>query len=79
MSKKSITIQINGLSGKHGVKEVKRTLAKLPGVLSVSTNAIDDRVCVDYDTTGVDSRVIIERLRGFGMDAEPDGRQGPSM
>lgn len=70
MAKKTITIRVSGLTGKHGSKEVKRTLAKLPGVLSVSTNTADNRVNVDYDSTGVDSQVILERLRGFGMEAK---------
>ena len=50
MAKESAYFTVGGISGKHDVKEIKRGLDTLPGVLSVSVGG--GRVAVDFDTTG---------------------------
>ena len=46
MAKESAYFTVGGISGKHDVKEIKRGLDTLPGVLSVSVGG--GRVAVDY-------------------------------
>ena len=65
MAKASACFTVGGISGKHDVKDIKRGLDALPGVLSVSVGD-DGRVAVDFDTTGVQSDRIGKQLADMG-------------
>ena len=65
MAKASACFTVGGISGKHDVKDIKRGLDTLPGVLSVSVSD-DGRVAVDFDTTGVQSDRIGKQLADMG-------------
>lgn len=65
MAKASAYFTLSGLDEKSDGKAIKRELDALPGVLSVS---VSDSGCVsvDYDTTGVHSAQIAQRLEKLG-------------
>ena len=65
MAKASANFTVGGISGKHDVKDTKRGLDALPGVLSVSVGD-NGRVAVDFDTTGVQSDRIGKQLADMG-------------
>ena len=65
MTKASACFTVGGISGKHDVKEIKRGLDTLPGVLSVTVSG-ESRVSVDFDTTGVQSDRIEKQLADMG-------------
>lgn len=65
MAKASACFTVGGISGKHDVKEIKRGLDTLPGVLSVTVSN-DGRVAVDFDTTDVQSERIGQQLADMG-------------
>lgn len=46
--------------------EIKRELDTLPGVSSVSISDSGDRITVDFDTTGVQTRRIEKQLKKLG-------------
>jgi copper chaperone CopZ len=63
------------VGGKHGVKTLKRELDALRGVISVAVNERDNRVAVDFDTTGENRdhlRETIERLGYTVTDTQLD-------
>lgn len=64
----SIYFNVENFSGKQDLKRIKRGLDTLHGVTSVSVNAQDHRVAVDYDATGVDSRSVENCLHKLGYD-----------
>ncbi|MBC8547260.1 heavy-metal-associated domain-containing protein [Clostridiaceae bacterium NSJ-31] len=66
MSKASIYFTVNKVDGKHDVKQMKRGLDALPGVISVSVNESTNRVAVDFDTTGVQTARIGKQLEQMG-------------
>lgn len=68
MPKESISFTLRKVDGKHDVKQIKKTLDALPGVLSVSVNAVSGHVAVDFDTTGVESTQIQEQLEKNGYE-----------
>ena len=73
MAKESAYFTVGGISGKHDVKEIKRGLDTLPGVLSVSVGG--GRVAVDFDTTGTQRDRIEKQLADMGyqvLDSETD-------
>lgn len=70
MSKQSAYFKVPGLSGKHEVKKIKQALDEIPGVFSVSANVLEDKVAVDYDSSGTDIRVIEKHFQSIGVDAE---------
>ena len=67
--KTSAYFTVQGISGKHDVKEIKRGLDTLPGVLSVSVGD-DGRVAVDFDTTGIQSGRIEKQLADMGYQVQ---------
>lgn len=69
MSKQSAYFKIPGLAGKHNVKELKNSLAKVRGITSVSIQTEMDRIAVDYDSTGTNPGEIGKRIHMLGMDA----------
>lgn len=64
--------KIDELSGERTAREIKRALDGLPGVKSVSISREDERVTVDFDSTGVSHQKIKNRLveLGFGVTSE---------
>lgn len=75
MAKESACFTVDGISGKHDVKELKRGLDTLPGVLSVSVSG-GGRVTVDFDTTGVQSGRIEKQLADMGYRVLDAGTGG---
>ena len=74
MTKANACFNVGGISGKHDVKDVKRGLDTLPGVLSVTVSN-DGRVAVDFDTTGTQRDRIEKQLADMGyqvLDSETD-------
>ena len=65
MAKANACFTVGGISGKHDVKEIKRGLDTLPGVLSVTVSN-ESRVSVDFDTTGVRIERIKKQLEKTG-------------
>ena len=72
MSKESAYFNISNLNGKHGLKQIKRELDAIPGVISVSVNTENHRVAVDFDNTGVTHSQIEKSLckQGFEITAD---------
>jgi copper chaperone CopZ len=73
--KASAYFTLGEVGGKHGVKELKRALDALGGVLSVSVSEKSNRVAVDYDTTGQSRDNLQKTIRRLGYtvtDAERD-------
>ncbi len=64
MSKASAYFTVNGIDGKHEVKELKRGLDMLNGVNSVSVSG--PRVAVDFDTTGTNQEQIQRMIEKLG-------------
>lgn len=58
--------KVNNLNQRQDLRDMKKGLKTLYGVLSVSTNQNDDRVGVDYDTTGVTGQQISDYLNDRG-------------
>lgn len=58
--------EVKNLNDKHDLKEMKKGLDTLYGVLSVSINKNKGRVGVDYDTTGVTGQQISDFLNDKG-------------
>ena len=65
MTKANACFTVGGISGKHDVKEIKRELDTLPGVLSVTVSN-ESLVSVDFDTTGVQTDRIGKQLTDMG-------------
>ena len=75
MPRANASFTVGGISGKHDVKEIKRELDTLPGVLSVTVSN-DSRVSVDFDTTGVQTGRIEKQLTDMGyqvLNSKTDG------
>lgn len=70
MSKESAYFQISDITGKHDSKELKRELGIVHGVLSVSVNAEENTLAVDYDNTGVTWGRLEKRLEQLGYQVE---------
>lgn len=68
MSKASIYFTVDNVNGKHDIKEIKRELDTLPGVISVSVNDRAETIAVDFDTTGVKSDRIEKKLKTLGYE-----------
>ncbi|MPL95178.1 hypothetical protein SDC9_41347 [bioreactor metagenome] len=66
MSKASAYFTVGNIDGKHDVKELKRELDTLHGVLSVSVNERTERIAVDFDTTGTEQERIQKRIEKLG-------------
>lgn len=66
MSKASVYFVADHINGKHAVKEIKREISALPGVLSVSVNDETDTVAVDFDTTGIQQEKLQKHMEELG-------------
>ena len=65
MAKASVYFTLSDADNQHDAKTIKRELAALPGIFSVSVSD-SGRVTVDFDTSGVQSRKIKTRLEEMG-------------
>ena len=75
MTRANACFTVGCISGKHDVKEIKRELDTLPGVLSVTVSN-ESRVSVDFDTTGVQTGRIERQLTDMGyqvLNSKTDG------
>lgn len=79
MSKESAYFIIENLSGKHGLKEIKRELDALRGVISVSVNTENHRIAVDFDNSGVSHGQIEKNLNKLGYQITNDNGQEHTM
>lgn len=68
MPKESVSFTLRNVDGKHDVKEIKKALDSLPGVLSVSVNDVTGSVAVDYNTTGTQRTRIQKQLEKSGYE-----------
>lgn len=68
MSKESAYFRVESLNSKRDVKDIKRQLDAIPGVISVSINAEEAKVAVDFDNSGVKQADIRNRLVESGYD-----------
>ena len=66
MAKASVTFTLDGPETGHDVKAIKKEIAALPGVFSVSVSDSHNRVAVDFDTTGVRIERIKKQLEKTG-------------
>lgn len=66
MAKASVTFTLAGSETRHDAKAIKKEIAALPGVFSVSVSDSDKRVAVDFDTTGVRVERIKKQLEKTG-------------
>lgn len=66
MSKASIYCIVNNINEKHDSKEIKRELDSIPGVMSVSINDSEDKIAIDFDTSGAESNQILKKLEKQG-------------
>ncbi len=67
MSKASMYFDLEDVSGKRDVAKLKQQLDTLPGVISVSVNKIENRVAVDFDTTGTSQDQIRRKVDSLGF------------
>ncbi|RPF42338.1 heavy-metal-associated domain-containing protein [Hydrogenoanaerobacterium saccharovorans] len=72
MSKESAYFSLNDVRGKRDVAELKRELDAFPGVISVSVNANENELAVDYDNTGVNQEQLANRLIKLGYEIRAD-------
>lgn len=79
MSKQSAYFNVPEISNKHEVKEIKNSLAKIRGVLSVSVNTEKDTVAVDYDDSGTDAEKLSRQMKHLGVDAKLFDQQSHIM
>jgi len=68
MSKASVYFYVKDIKGAHGVKELKRELDTLRGVISVSVNDNTDNIAVDFDTTGVNKEQLKTEIEKMGYN-----------
>lgn len=66
MSKASAYFTVSNINGKHDIKELKREIDTLHGVLSISVNDEATNVAVDFDTTGVKQNQIGKKIKDLG-------------
>lgn len=66
MAKASVYFTLGDSNNKHDAKAIKRELAALPGIFSVSISNSTNRVAVDFDTTGIQSGRIRRQLEKMG-------------
>ncbi|MEM1485418.1 cation transporter [Oscillospiraceae bacterium PP1C4] len=72
MSKESAYFNIENLSGKHDLKQIKKELSTIRGVLSVGVNTDSHCVSVDFDNSGVSHERIEKCLNKMGYQISED-------
>ena len=66
MAHLSAYFSLNKVDGKHDVKAIKNGLDELAGVTSVSVNATNGKIAVDYDDTGVTREQLQRKIDELG-------------
>jgi copper chaperone CopZ len=79
MSKNSVHYIVSSALDQRDVKQLKRRLDTLPGVLSVSVGGEENRIAVDYDNTGSSAQSIGDALRGMGYEIVMQRRERHTM
>lgn len=79
MSKESAYFRVENLKSKQDIKNIKKQLDDIKGVISVSINLDDSRLAVDYDNTAVMQSNIEDRLIRLGYEAKNDGQEVHTM
>ena len=67
MSKASAYFILENVNSMRNIKEIKRELDAVPGVISVSAAKGKQKVAVDFDTTGTDETVLEKKLSKMGF------------
>ena len=70
MSKASAYFILENVNTKHDIKEIKRELDAIPGVISVSAAQGEQKIAVDYDTTGTNQQALQKRLCKLGYQVQ---------
>jgi copper chaperone CopZ len=70
MSKASIYFTLPDMSDNHDLKDIKKELDSLRGIISISVNAKAKKVTVDFDNTGTDGEAITNRIRELGYSPQ---------
>lgn len=70
MSKQSAYFRVPDLGGDRGGQKLKKDIDSIPGVISVSVTAQSNKVAVDYDSTGTNSKQIKEKIEDSGFEAQ---------
>jgi Cu+-exporting ATPase len=63
-----LTLPITGMTCANCVATIERNLNKLEGVRRVSVNLATERAQLDYDSTRLSHKAILERIRRAGYD-----------
>jgi copper chaperone CopZ len=71
MARESVYFRMEDLNSRHDVKEIKRELDALPGILSVSASPYDPKLAVDFDNSGVSREDIQKKLEELGYSMIP--------
>lgn len=66
MFEDSAYFALHSVDGRRDVKTLKKALDSLPGILSVSVNAQDNTVSVDYNTNDISRETISQHLSELG-------------
>ena len=66
--KASAYFSVDDIGDNHAVKEIKRKLGAMPGILSVSISDQTGNIAVDFDTTGQSTEEIGKRIKDLGYD-----------
>lgn len=64
MPKASAYFTVNGIDGKHDIKDIKHELSALQGVSSISVG--EKGIAVDYDPSGVERERIQRKIEKLG-------------
>ncbi|MBS5344082.1 MAG: heavy metal-associated domain protein [Clostridium sp.] len=64
----SVYFEVKNVQDKHNLKQMKKGLDTLYGILAVSLNKKDHRIGVDYDTTGITEQQIENYLNDRGYN-----------
>ena len=78
MSKASAYFTLSGIDGKHDIKEIKRELDTLHGVMSVTVSG-QNVVAVDFDTSGTDVKNISKKIEKLGFKVSDQGFENHIM
>ncbi len=68
MSKATAYFSVERLDGEHDVKQIKRELDSLRGVISVGVNKEENTISVDFDTTGPSHKGLQDKLIELGYN-----------
>lgn len=79
MSKESVYFKIENLNDKHDMKQVKKQLDKIGGVISISVNTTSHKVAVDFDNTAASQSQIEGSLEKLGFKFKTVGNEDHIM